>query len=78
MSQKSIAVDLHITEDGRIRPLRIHWHDRSFEIDRLLDVRPGASLKIGCAGTRYTCRIRGKMVYLYEDNGIWFVESAEQ
>lgn len=77
MPQNPISVDLRIYEDGRIRPLRIRWHDHILPVDRLLDVRPGASLKIGCAGTRYTCRIQNQQVYLYNDDKLWFIEYTE-
>jgi hypothetical protein len=32
------------------------------------------SLKGGGLGIRYTCRIRGKQVYLFDEEGKWFVE----
>jgi hypothetical protein len=62
--------------EGQIKPLSITWEDgRVFEVDRLLDVRMAASLKAGGQGIRYTCRIRGKQVYLFHDDGRWFMES---
>jgi hypothetical protein len=62
--------------EGQIKPLSITWDDgRVFEVDRLLDVRMAASLKAGGQGTRYTCRIRGMQVYLFHDEGKWFIES---
>jgi len=33
-----------------------------------------ASLKAGGQGMRYTCRIAGKQVFLFCDDGRWFVE----
>ncbi|MBP2643723.1 MAG: hypothetical protein H6Q67_1610, partial [Firmicutes bacterium] len=61
--------------DGTIRPLSLKWEDgRIFEIDRLIDVRRAASLKGGGLGIRYTCKIMGKQVYLFEDEGKWFLE----
>ena len=60
---------------GNIKPLSLEWTDgRIFEIDKVLDVRQAASLKVGGWGTRYTCRILGKQVYLFCVNGKWFVE----
>lgn len=47
-------------EDGKIFPLVLQWEDgREFEIDKVLDMRPAASLKAGGCGMRYTCRILG-------------------
>ena len=63
-------------ENGVIRPVSITWTDgRSFDIDRIIDVRQAPSLKAGGLGTRYICKIRGKQVYLFCDEGKWFVES---
>lgn len=47
-------------EDGKILPLVLQWEDgREFEIDKVLDMRPAASLKAGGCGIRYTCCILG-------------------
>jgi len=47
---------------------------KQYEIDRVMDVRRAPSIKGGGMGMRYTCRILGKEVYLFEDEGRWFVE----
>ena len=44
------------------------------EIDRVLDVRPAASLKAGGAGLRYTVRIGRTETYLFLEETRWFVE----
>ena len=62
-------------ENGTIRPVSITWTDgRSLDIDRIMDVRQAPSLKGGGLGVRYNCKIRGKQVYLFCDEGRWFVE----
>ena len=64
--------------DGSIVPLRLIWPDgRNWEIDRVLDVRPAASLKAGGAGIRYTCRIRNHQTYLFQEENKWFVEAKQ-
>lgn len=61
--------------NGNTRPLTLKWSDgRVFEIDRVLDVRKAASFKGGGLGIRYTCRIRNKEVYLFDQEGKWFIE----
>ena len=61
--------------DGNVHPRAIIWEDgRVFDIDRVLDVRRAASLKAGGLGIRYICRIRGKTVALFNDEGRWFME----
>ena len=76
VNKKYVAVDAHFTEDGRIRPTCIYWGDgRIFEVDRILDVRPAASLKAGGAGIRYTVSVFGKETYIFLEENRWFVEA---
>ncbi|MBP2640187.1 MAG: hypothetical protein H6Q66_1138 [Firmicutes bacterium] len=75
MSKVFIAVTAEHDAGGKIHPLALTWTDgRKYEIDRVLDVRQAASLKCGGQGLRYTCRICGKEVYLFCDEGKWFVD----
>jgi len=61
--------------EGNVRPLSIIWEDgREFKIDLVIDVRRAASLKGGGLGIRYTCKILGRAVYLFDDDGKWFIE----
>jgi len=46
-----------------------------YEIDRVVDVRPRASLKVGGIGERFECRIGGNNTFLFLENGRWFVEA---
>ena len=73
-----VRVLVDVDEIGRNHPLKIYWEDgRSFDVDRLLDVRRAASAKVGGQGMRYTCRVMGRQVYLFEDEGRWFVEARD-
>ncbi len=77
MSKYKVFVEVIAKHDihGNIRPLSVKWEDgRVFEVDRLLDVRKASSLKAGGMGIRYTCRICNKQVYLFDDEGKWFME----
>ena len=74
-----MKINLEVNADfdlvGNIRPRAIKWGDgRIYEIDRVLDVRRAASLKAGGVGIRYICRIRGKEVRLFNEEGCWFIE----
>ena len=72
----NLKVNAEFDIDGTIRPTSIVWEDgRVFEIDRILDVRQAPSLKGGGLGIRYTCRICGKVVNLYNDENKWFMEA---
>ena len=66
-------------KDGKIIPLSFIWEDGNrYEVDRILDVRPAASLKAGGAGLRYTVRVRYKETFMFleEDGDVskWFME----
>ncbi|MCL1835218.1 MAG: hypothetical protein FWG48_03560 [Oscillospiraceae bacterium] len=66
-------------KDGRLLPLSFVWEDGdSYEVDRIIETRPAASLKAGGVGMRYTVRVRGRETYMFleEDGGLvrWFME----
>ena len=61
--------------NGNTNPIVLKWSDgRIFPVDRVLDVRLAASLKGGGCGMRYICRICGKQVYIWDEEGKWFIE----
>ena len=73
----SVGVTAYHDPDGKIKPLCLHWPDgRKFEVDRLLDVRPAASLKVGGWGMRYICRVLNREVKLFynEVDKKWYAE----
>lgn len=71
-----LKVNAEFDIDGNIRPTSIVWEDgRIFSVDRILDVRQAPSLKGGGLGIRYTCRICGKVVNLFNDENKWFMEA---
>lgn len=75
MSKVFVDVVLMQTKDGQKVPLKVVWDDgRSFEVDRVTDVRRAASLKAGGQGMRYKCRIQGRETYLWLEEDKWFVE----
>lgn len=73
--KKYVNVTARFDEYGNITPTAIIWENgMKIEIDRIIDVRPAASLKAGGAGIRYTCKIEGREKYLYLEETRWFVE----
>lgn len=71
----NLEVNADFDLDGNILPRSITWEDgRVFEIERVLDIRRAASLKAGGVGIRYSCRIWGKTVSLFNEEGCWFIE----
>ena len=76
-----------IRADGLMLPRLITWEDgMKYEVDRVIDVRPGYAAKAGGQGDRYTIMVSGKETYLFfehntdygsRDLGRWFVERRE-
>lgn len=59
---------------GKVIPKVIKFDDGSrYKIDRVLDIRPAASLKVGGAGIRYTISVNGKQTHLFREEERWFV-----
>ncbi|MBQ9517289.1 MAG: hypothetical protein IJR60_04360 [Eubacterium sp.] len=58
-------------------PLSLTYEDTEYEVDRITDIRPAASLKSGGAGIRYTCYVAGKKTYLFLEETRWFFEICE-
>lgn len=76
MSKTYVTVMAQHNTNGSIVPLKLIWPDnRQFTIDRVIDVRMAAAMKAGGQGMRYRCRVLGKEVDLYCDEGQWFVET---
>jgi hypothetical protein len=62
-------------KEGKIYPQAIIWDDgKKYEIDKILDAKKVAAFNVGGVGTRYTCRIRNKSIYIWLDDNIWFME----
>lgn len=74
--KKYVDMVVRYSPDGDITPLAIWWAEGElYEIDKVLDVRPAASLKAGGAGIRYTCRIGQSVRFLWLEENRWFVEA---
>lgn len=75
MSRINLTVNVRHEVDGRAVPTSIVWEDgRQFFIDKVLDIRNAAAIKSGGVGIRYTCKICGKTVQLFDEEGIWFID----
>lgn len=73
-----IRVVAEFDEQGRLAPLSLTWEDgRCYPIDRILDIRQAASFKVGGRGTRYTCRIAGQRIFLFQDGNQWYLEEYD-
>lgn len=73
--KRYVEVLAHFSFQGEVRPFRFRDEEgNAYGIDRILDVRPAASLKAGGAGIRYVCRVGEDVVHLYHDGDSWFIE----
>lgn len=75
---KKVYVDVLAawTREGQIVPKAVKWTDGTrYPIEKVVDVRPAASLKVGGAGTRYTVRIGQLDRFLFLEEDRWFVEA---
>lgn len=70
-----VSVVARFDEEGAVTPLIVIWEDGcSYHIDRVLDCRQAASLKVGGTGLRYLVEIGGRRTYLFFEGPRWFVE----
>jgi len=78
MRKVFVDVTATFTKDGNIIPMNFIWEDgRKYVIDKVLDKRRAASLKAGGQGIRYKCRVLGKDVYMFLEDGRWFMEGRQ-
>lgn len=81
MESKKVYVDVvaKIGSDGLVTPLTVIWEDgRKYEIDKILQIKRAYASKVGGTGIRYTISVNGKITYLFEDEGKWFVEAKAE
>ena len=74
-----VDVNVEFTKDGRLIPKAILWDDdKTYEIQKITDIRRSASLIAGATGIRYTIYVEGYESHLYYgDNHRWFVEGKK-
>ena len=73
-----VPVVVRFDTEGKLRPLVIEFDDEhKYPVDKVLDVRRAACQRVGGVGDRYTCRINGRVTYLWMEKGVWFVEAKE-
>ena len=76
MRKVFVDVIAKFTKDGDLEPESFTWENgHIYEIDKILDMKKAASLKVGGHGIRYLCRVRNKEVVLFLEDGKWFLEA---
>jgi hypothetical protein len=67
--KKFVKVDCTITELGQLIPRRIYYDDlHVYEVDKILEVRKAASLKVGGNGLLYRIKIMNKETRIFFDD----------
>ncbi len=84
ISKVYVGVEVDFSPDSIMYPRALVWEDGiKYNIDRVVDIRPAASLKAGRQGDRYTVVIKGQRRYIFFEKstealgrkaGRWFVE----
>lgn len=78
-----VDVIARFTTDGDLVPLKIILpqeairdgaHRSEFDIQKVLEVRHAASMKVGGYGLRYKVLIDGKAKHVWQDQDGWYVE----
>jgi len=83
MGKKYIPVLLHIDENGRKTPkyIKAGIDGEWLKVKKTTDFCRMASLIAGAVGIRYKCFVdvygERKMIYLFDENDKWFVETEE-
>lgn len=74
MEKRYVPVTVHYDENGKVRPLEIEFaHGEVYTVDKIKDCRRAACESVGGVGIRYTCMIKGKEAYLWQEKDKWFV-----
>ena len=73
MTKAYVKVNVNIDTMGTIIPVYIVYDDVIYNIDKVLDIKQSPNLDAGGYGTRYTIRINGKVTYLWEEDGKYYV-----
>ena len=75
MRKVYVNVVVEYSKEGEIKPMYFTWDNGvRYDIDRVFEHQKAASLKVGGQGCRYRCRVKGKDIYLYLEEGRWFME----
>jgi len=75
MRKVFVDVYAHFSKDGELTPISFVWIDgKTYEINKIIEKKNAAALKVGGQGIRFKCMVYGKMVNLFYDDGKWFLE----
>lgn|GEM_PF-3495800 len=77
--KQALPVKVLYSSKGISTPLAFQWIDDVwYDIDRVLERKPGCSLKHGALGMLYKCRVNRSIIFLLEEHGRWFLDRADE
>ena len=78
MKKVFVRVTADFTPEGEFAPQCFTWEDgRVYQVDKVFECKKAVSLKAGGQGLRYRCKVRDKEVYIFFENGRWFMEGKD-
>lgn len=63
-----------INQEGDLTPLFIRWKEKTYKVDKVLQIREKFSPAGGC-GKCYSCRFGNQIRDLYWEKDRWFLET---
>lgn len=63
-----------INQEGDLMPLFIRWKEKTYKVDKVLQIRDKFSPAGGC-GKCYSCRFGNQIRDLYWEKDRWFLET---
>jgi len=77
--KQAIPVKVIYSPEGIATPIAFQWIDDAwYDIDRVLERKPGCSLKHGALGMLYKCKVNRSIVYFVDEHGRWFLDRADE
>ena len=72
-----VSVKAEFDVFGRLTPISFCWENGvQYDISKVLDRRRAVSLRSGGGGIRYTCKIDNRLVCLFNDENLWYIEKG--
>ena len=75
MEKKFVRCLVEFDENGVKTPKQIVFNDKTFVVDKVLEIKNCASFKVGGIGERYLIRNNNKQTFIFFEEGKWFVEA---
>ena len=72
-----VSVKAEFDVFGRLTPISFCWENGvQYNISRVIDQRRAVSLRTGGGGIRYTCKVDNRLIYLFNDDNLWYIEKG--